>query len=142
MAVSRIESTYESAINKKIADSCADFFMIYATVYIDNRNQIAERYGDLMWYQSVVSGLNKDDTYTRMQLYNELKRYNPTMSEHSIDWIISNMIKEGILYRKQRGVYALWNSDSRERTIYVPQYSEKSKEIAGEIFRQHIDKTK
>ena len=74
--------------------------------------KIAERYGGAMWYQNVIADLSKDTLYTRKQIYNELKRINPTLSKDSFNWMINKLVKEGVLHREQRGIYVPWNNSN------------------------------
>ena len=88
-----------------------------------------------MWYQNVIADLSKDTLYTRKQIYNELKQIKPTLSKDSFNWVINKLVKEGALYREQRGIYVPWNDANclSKKNIYVPQYSKKSNEIAMAI---------
>ena len=60
-----------------------------------------------MWYEDVVCKLNGEEEYTRQQIYEVLVKEKPELTLNSFKWIISEMVDNGIICRKQRGKYVL-----------------------------------
>ncbi len=86
-----------------------------------------------MWYEEVVCQLNREEEYTRQQIYDVLVKEKPEMSFNSFKWIISEMVAKGIICRKQRGKYVLQNGSVAKKYVYRPQLNEQLREISEKI---------
>lgn len=65
-----------------------------------------------MWYEEVVCQLNKEKEYTRQQIYDALVKKKPELTFNSFKWIISEMVDNGTICRKQRGKYVLQSNSA------------------------------
>jgi hypothetical protein len=94
-----------------------------------------------MWYEEVVSQLNKERVYTRHEIYDALLNEKPALNDNSFKWIISEMVKSGIIFRKQRGEYVLQSSLILNKHIFNPSMNVKLQEISEKIEAKfpHVD---
>ena len=83
---------------------------------------IAERYTSNMRFQNVINQMKKNKIYTRKQVSDFILNENPKLSNNSIKWIISGMVKNNVIYNVQRGKYSLVNNTVIER--YIPTLSQ------------------
>lgn len=89
-----------------------------------------------MWYKDVFSKLNKENEYTRKQIYDALAKEKPELTYNSFNWIASKMIEDGMIFRKQYDKYVLNDSKIAQKNLYVPLMSEKLKAISKKIERK------
>lgn len=110
-------------------------FAFLIIIYLTAKKQKnAERCGgDKMWYEDVVCQLNKEQVYTRQQIYEALVNEKPELTYNSFKWIISKMVDNGIISRKQRGEYVLQSNPISEKQIYKPLMNEQLQEISEKI---------
>lgn len=76
--------------------------------------------GDKMKYQSIVKQMNKNKIYTRKQIFNLILNEKPNLSNNSLKWIISDMVKNNVIYNIQRGEYSLVNNENSKLNKYIP----------------------
>ena len=86
-----------------------------------------------MWYEDVVCKLNGEEEYTRQQIYEVLVKEKPELTLNSFKWIISEMVDNGIICRKQRGKYVLHSNGEEKKFIYKPLMNEKLREVSEKI---------
>ncbi|SDF67287.1 hypothetical protein NQ534_14825 [Marvinbryantia formatexigens DSM 14469] len=86
-----------------------------------------------MWCEDVVCKLNKEQVYTRQQIYEALVDEKPELTYNSFKWIISKMVDNGIISRKQRGEYVLQSNPISEKQIYKPLMNVQLQEISEKI---------
>ena len=86
-----------------------------------------------MWYEEIVCQLNSEKEYTRQQIYDVLIREKPELTFNSFKWIISEMVDNGIICRKQRGKYVLHDGSLAKKYIYRPQVNEQLQEVSEKI---------
>lgn len=82
-----------------------------------------------MWYKDIVLKLDKDSSYTRKQIYETLLKEKPELSYNSFKWILSDMVKNGIIIRNQRDRYIFQADSAVDKDIYKPVYNDRAKEI-------------
>lgn len=126
------------SLGKIIKKLPKDMLMIFAfliTIYLTAKElKNAERCGgDKMWYEDVVCQLNKEQVYTRQQIYEALVNEKPELTYNSFKWIIAKMVDNGIISRKQRGEYVLQSNPISEKQIYKPLMNEQLQEISEKI---------
>ncbi|EET61133.1 hypothetical protein BRYFOR_06778 [Marvinbryantia formatexigens DSM 14469] len=90
-------------------------------------------WGGKMWCEDVVCKLNKEQVYTRQQIYEALVDEKPELTYNSFKWIISKMVDNGIISRKQRGEYVLQSNPISEKQIYKPLMNVQLQEISEKI---------
>lgn len=96
--------------------------------------KIAVGYGDdEMWYEKVTCQLNREEEYTRLQIYEALVKEKPELTFNSFKWIISEMVDNGIICRKQRGKYVLQTNEMSKKTIYKPSMNEQLRKVSKKI---------
>jgi hypothetical protein len=86
-----------------------------------------------MWYEEVVCQLNNEKVYTRQEIYAALLKLKPELNANSFKWIISEMVKNGIICRKQRGEYVLQSNPVSDKHIFKPSMNVKLQEISKKI---------
>lgn len=86
-----------------------------------------------MWCEDVVCKLNKEQVYTRQQIYEALVDEKHELTYNSFKWIISKMVDNGIISRKQRGEYVLQSNPISEKQIYKPLMNVQLQEISEKI---------
>lgn len=86
-----------------------------------------------MWYEEVVCQLNKERVYTRQEIYDALVKEKPELNDNSFKWIISKMVKNRIIYRKQRGEYVLQSNPISNKAIFKPSMNVQLQEISEKI---------
>ena len=86
-----------------------------------------------MWYEEVVCQLNKEKVYTRQEIYDALVKERPELNDNSFKWIISQMLKSGIIFRKQRGEYVLQSNPISDKFIFKPSMNVKLQTISEMI---------
>lgn len=86
-----------------------------------------------MWYEEVVCQLNREKEYTRQQIYDALARVKPELTFNSFKWIISEMVDNGTICRKQRGKYVLQSNSVAGKHIYKPRVNEQLQEVSEKI---------
>lgn len=83
-----------------------------------------------MWYVDVVCQLNKGQAYTRKQIYEALVNEKAELTYNSFKWILSEMVEEGVVCRKQRGEYVLGGNEIADKHTYISSMNEKLHEIS------------
>ena len=86
-----------------------------------------------MWYEEVVCQLDKERVYTRQEIYDALANEKPELNDNSFKWIISQMVKNGIICRKQRGEYVLQSNPISDKHIFKPPMNVQLREIGEKI---------
>ena len=86
-----------------------------------------------MWYEEVICQLNKEKEYTRQQIYDALVKEKPELTFNSFKWIISEMVDNGTICRKQRGKYVLQSNSAAGKHVYKPQVNERLQEVSEKI---------
>ena len=89
-----------------------------------------------MLYKEIIKKLNKNSLYTRKQLYEVLHNEKPNLSYNSLKWIVSNMEKNSLIVRKQRGLYSLKINDKSSKQEYVPKLDKHSNNICALITKK------
>jgi hypothetical protein len=86
-----------------------------------------------MWYEEVVCQLDKERVYTRQEIYGALAKEKPGLNDNSFKWMISEMVKSGIICRKQRGEYVLQNNPISDKHFFKPSMNAQLREISEKI---------
>ena len=86
-----------------------------------------------MWYEEVVCQLNKEKVYSRQEIYGALVKEKPELSDNSFKWIMWQMIKNGIIYRMQRGKYVLQRNTILDKKKFKPVMNVRLQEISKKI---------
>ncbi|MBR1764959.1 MAG: hypothetical protein IJ746_06145 [Ruminococcus sp.] len=88
----------------------------------------------MLWYEEAANSLNTSKTYSYHSLVGELMRLKPDMSSGTYSWIVSNMVKSGMIVKKGYDEYAL--PDEKELSVYEPVYSETALELGERIIKR------
>lgn len=83
-----------------------------------------------MWYEEIICHLDKEKSYTRQDIYQILVKENPDLLYNSFKWIISDMVKRGVVVRKQRNQYMLPNDFIKNKEIYHSHIGDQMKELS------------
>ena len=83
------------------------------------------------WYDTTVEQLEADKIYSHNSLITLLRKYNPNAKESSYNWAITGMLKGGIIIKRGYDEYTLF--DNKNKAVYVPSYSELSKNIVDDL---------
>ena len=86
-----------------------------------------------MWYENIVCQLYREKEYTMQQIYDALVREKPELTFNYFKWIISEMVDNGIICRKQRGKYVRQSNNVAKKFIYRPQVNEQLQEVSEKI---------
>jgi hypothetical protein len=86
-----------------------------------------------MWYEEVICQLNKDRVYSRREIYDALLKEKPELNDNSFKWIISEMVKNGIIFRKQRGEYVLQSNPISDKHIFKPVMNVRLQKVSEKI---------
>lgn len=126
---------YPSAKYQKNAER---YIVIFAFIdYTISNGKIMKNcrkiWGDNMWYEEVVCQLNKDRVYSRQEIYYALLKEKPELNDNSFKWIISRMVKNGIICRKQRGEYVLQSNPISDKHIFKPVMNVQLRKISEKI---------
>lgn len=73
-----------------------------------------------MWYLDVTKYMKENAVYTRKQVCDFILKKKPGLSNNSLKWIISDMVKNGAIFNIQRGMYSLTNDNDNTFEKYVP----------------------
>lgn len=83
--------------------------------------------------KQVVCHLNKEEEYTRQQLYEALVKEKPELTYNSFKWIISEMVDKGTICRSQRGKYVMQSNRLVKKFVYKPSINKELQEISEKI---------
>lgn len=81
----------------------------------------------MQWYDSAAGVLEQGKVYSHGELVEKLKDEKPGLSRSGYHWAINSMAQDGLLIRKGRGEYSLF--DGNVVKDYHPMYSEKAKDL-------------
>lgn len=89
-----------------------------------------------MWYKDILSEMVSKREYSRMDIYNLLKNTKPDLTFNSFKWILSDMVSEGVIARKGRGIYVIEEKCSLKKTKYRPAYNENGRILIENLERK------
>lgn len=81
----------------------------------------------IVWYDTLLTKMQQEKTYTHKELINELRIIRPDMAENTYNWIVYRMVKEGLIVHS--GYDAYLKESGSQKKKYQPIYSEKSTKI-------------
>lgn len=94
---------------------------------------------DMTWYLDVLGSIDSKRSYSRKELSDILKDYQPDISVNMCNWAIDQSVKKGLLFRRGYNAYIL--SDGNRLKEYRPDYSQESLRLVKEIKEKYPDIT-
>ena len=81
----------------------------------------------MQWYEEIIDSLDGKKIYSHKELVNELKKRKTDLSENTYHWVISRMVREGLITRLGYDSYS-FSSDLSEDE-YMPIYSDTAADL-------------
>lgn len=88
-----------------------------------------------MWYKQIIDKLPPDETYSRTDLYQSLKKIKPGLNYGTFQWLLYKLQQEKILFRVRFDTYS--KTEPVERSKYIPLYSKKALNMIDLIGRKY-----